>query len=351
MTQLRSAWDDQDLRERDRRGKSFGKGRTVHFAEADTEWYAEQIAHSISGDAAELEVTWSFDPVEAIWWCGVLDPSIPELDVMDWSEDWSYSESSLCTEDVFRKQSQVLALISDDVTSPEYVQQAEVLVAEANRTLAQARSAVASAKQNCIGFFHPSNVSSSRKSKGKGKVKGKSKDSSCVICGRSDHFWRLSGYGKGCKNGSRTFYLGAAWCFDSELFETVVLQADFVLDCGATETAGGVEAAQILVDAVTQGFLILASKWTDSLDRPWFLFVNGHWDRALSRVWLLTPMGWISMCTLEAENVPVLACMNLLGNHDTSFRRNEFFVYDAEGHARRVPLRRSPSGHRILDLL
>ena len=101
VTQLRSAWDDQDLRERDRGGKSFGKGRTVHFAEADTEWYAEQIAHSISGDASELEVTWSFDPVEAIWWCGVLDPSIPEPDVMDWSEDWSYSESSPCAEDVF----------------------------------------------------------------------------------------------------------------------------------------------------------------------------------------------------------------------------------------------------------
>ena len=39
--------------------------------------------------------------------------------------------------------------------------------------------------------------------------------------------------------------------FDSELFETVVLQADVILDCGATETVGGVEAVQILVDAVT----------------------------------------------------------------------------------------------------
>ena len=48
--------------------------------------------------------------------------------------------------------------------------------------------------------------------------------------------------GKGGKNESRTFYLGAVWGFDSELFETVVLQADVVLDCGATETAGGVEA-------------------------------------------------------------------------------------------------------------
>ena len=153
VTQLRSPWDDQDLRERDRGGKSFGKGRTVHFAEADTEWKAEQIAHSISGDASELEVTWSFDLVEAIWWCGVLDPSIPELDLMGWSEDWSYSESSPCAEDVSLEQSQALALTSDDASSPECVQQAEVLVAEANQTLAQARSAVASAKTKSLWFL------------------------------------------------------------------------------------------------------------------------------------------------------------------------------------------------------
>ena len=122
VTQLRSALDDQDLRERDRGGKSFGTDRTVHFAEADTEWHAEQIAHSISGGASELDVTWSFDPVETIWWCGVLDPSIPEPDVMDLSEDWSYSESSPCAEDVIPEQSQVLALTSDDASSPECVQ-------------------------------------------------------------------------------------------------------------------------------------------------------------------------------------------------------------------------------------
>ena len=274
--------------------------------------------------------------------------SIPEPDVMDWSEDWSYPESSPCAED---EQSQVPALTPDDVSSPECVQQAEVLVAEANRTLAQARSAVASAKQNRSGFFPPSNVSSSRKGKGKGKVKGKSKDSSCLICGRSDHFWRQcpehqsKGSGKGSQNGSRTFYLGG-----SELFETVVLQADVVLDCGATETAGGVEAVQILVDAVKQGSPDSRVE-VDSLGRPWFRFAYDHWGKALSRVWLLTPMGWISIYTLEAENVPVLAGMNLLENHDISFRRNEFLVYDAEGHARSVPLRRSPSGHRILNLL
>ena len=63
VTQLRSVWDDQDLRDRDRRGKGFGKGRTVHFAEAETEWYAEQIAHSISCDVAEFDVTY------LVVWC------------------------------------------------------------------------------------------------------------------------------------------------------------------------------------------------------------------------------------------------------------------------------------------
>ena len=103
-----------------------------------------------------------------------------------------------------------------------------------------------------------------------------------------------------------------------------MLRADVVLGCGATETAGGVEAVQILVDAVTQGSPG-SRVGVDSLDRPWFRFANGHWCMALSRVWLLTPLGWISIYTLEAENVPFLAGMNLLENHDISFRRNEFF--------------------------
>ena len=111
--------------------------------------------------------------------------------------------------------------------------------------------------------------------------------------------------------------------FDSELSESIVFQADVVLDCGATETAGGVEAVRILVDAVTHGCLDSRVE-VDSLERPWFRFANGHWCRALSRVWLLTPWGWISIYTLEAENVPVLAGMKLLEIHHISFKRNEF---------------------------
>ena len=74
------------------------------------------------------------------------------------------------------------------------------------------------------------------------------------------------------------------------------------------------------------------------MNRPWFRFANGHWSRALSRVWLLTPLGWNSIYTLEAENVPVLAGMNLLENHDISFRRNEFLVHDAERTCTQCPI-------------
>ena len=98
----------------------------------------------------------------------------------------------------------------------ECVQQAEALAAEGNRTLAHARSAVASAKQNRSGFLPPSNVPSSRK--GKVKLERKSKDSSCIICGRGVHFWRQC----------------------PELFQTVLLQVDVV--------------QLVLIDAVTQGF-------------------------------------------------------------------------------------------------
>ena len=63
----------------------------------------------------------------------------------------------------------------------------------------------------------------------------------------------------------------------------------------------------------------------------------------------MTPVGWISSYTLEPENVPVFAGLSLLENHDISFRQNEFLVHDAEGHARSVPLRRSPSGRGIFE--
>ena len=270
----------------------------------------------------QLKVTWSFDPDEAIWWCGVLDLSIHESDVMDWSEDWSYSESSPCAEDVFPEQSQALALISDDVSSPECDQQAEIQVAKANRTLAQARSAVASAKQNRSGFFPPFNVSSSRKGKGKGKVKGKSKNSSCLICGRSDHCWRQcperQSMNDSRKDLAKEVKMDLAR-FIWELLGVSILNCLRLLCSKRMLSWIVVRQKQLVVSRLCRFwwmqwhkvFVILASKWTLWTDHGFVLLMVGHWGRALSRVWL-TPMGWISIHTLEAENVPVPAGMNLL---------------------------------------
>ena len=101
----------------------------------------------------------------------MLDPSIPAPDVIDWSEDCSFQESPLCAEGACPEQSQSLALISPaDVASTECGQLAEAV--EADRTLAQARSPVATAKRNRGGLFPRSNAPTSRKCKGKGKLKG-----------------------------------------------------------------------------------------------------------------------------------------------------------------------------------
>ena len=104
----------------------------------------------------------------------------------------------------------------------------------------------------------------------------------------NDHFWRTvflndirKDLAREVKNGSRTFYLGAAWGLDSGMFEDSGASSGCCLGlwCGQ-KTAGGVEAVQMLVDAVKQGFfLILALKW-DSLGQDHgFRFADGHWGQ------------------------------------------------------------------------
>ena len=69
---------------------------------------------------------------------------------------------------------------------------AEVPAAEAHRTLAQARSAVASAKQNRSGFFPSSNAPSSQKGnlKGNRKIHRVSSVAEVTISGGSVVTWQ-----------------------------------------------------------------------------------------------------------------------------------------------------------------
>ena len=76
----------------------------------------------------------------------MLDPTILGPEVADWVDDWSPQESTPFEEDVTSEQNQTLALMSpDDVKRADCVQQSESLAVEANRTLAQDRTALAAA--------------------------------------------------------------------------------------------------------------------------------------------------------------------------------------------------------------
>ena len=122
-----------------------------------------------------------------------------------------------------------------------------------------------------------------------------------------------------------------------------------VLDSGATETAGGLEAVQEFLEGMYESFAE-ASCMIDVEDRPWFRFANGNWGQALSRAWVYTPLGWLGIYVLDAPNIPVLAGMNWLDNHDLSFRRNVLEFFDEDGSSKPMPLRVSPAGHRILNV-
>ena len=72
-----------------------------------------------------------------------------------------------------------------------------------------------------------------------------------------------------------------------------------VVDTGATQTAGGVEAVANFLDALRQYFGVVA--WhTDTLDRPWFWSGNGWLLQALDRLCVVTVVGLVWIYLLDA---------------------------------------------------
>ena len=111
-------------------------GLHTAFRVMQTRWM--RLGLSIQMNPSDGVVCWNNQFLSLTWWTGPNYESLP------------------CAENVFPEQSQAL-------------QQAEVLAADANRTLAQARSVVASAKQHRSGVFPSSNAPSSRKGQRQGQ--------------------------------------------------------------------------------------------------------------------------------------------------------------------------------------
>eukprot|EP00959_Pyramimonas_sp_CCMP1952_P410646 8605700-Pyramimonas_sp.AAC.1 len=107
-------------------------------------------------------------------------------------------------------------------------------------------------------------------------------------------------------------------------------QPEVVLDCQATTTAGGGDAAADPVEKV--GLQVEEFSYTvDSKDRPWFTFAKGEWGQVLPNAWMLAPVGWTSTHLLNAEDAPVLTGMDWPDAHDLSFCKNETTLYHSDG--------------------
>ena len=375
VAQLRAAWDD-DPRDGKGKGKHF-KGGRIHYAEGDEIW-TDSVVAALQGEESDVALEWSYDQGADMWWCGVVDKAAADAWAVSeawaataWhgSEDYGWHGGddgwSVIGSDVWASTSWEESTTEQEGTAPteetpeiEDLRSAEALAAEANRTVAEARRAVADARQNRSGFYPGGAKGKGGSGKGKGK-RTSSDGAGCLICGRSDHFWRdcpdryspkgrFKGKSKSKSKGKgkgKSYFAG--WWFD--LFDLTLLAAEMVLDCGATETAGGTEAVQEFIKGIFDSFSEAKCE-IDAEDRPWFRFANGDWGQALSRAWIFTPLGWLGIYVLDAPNIPVLAGMSWLENHDLSFRRNELELRGEDGSSKTMPLRKTSSGHRVLNV-
>ena len=88
--------------------------------------------------------------------------------------------------------------------------------------------------------------------------------------------------------------------------------SEVVLDCGATESAGGIEAIDAFIMAVKKE-IPGAEVYVDATDKPWFRFASGEWGQARSRVHVNTPIGKMAIYVLDAQSIPDLGGHELPG--------------------------------------
>ena len=132
------------------------------------------------------------------------------------------------------------------------------------------------------------------------------------------------------------------------LMLTMMSAAKMVVDTGATQTAGGVEATANFLDAL-RGYCGVVAWHTDTHDRPWFRFGNGLWLQALGRLYVETVVGSVGIYLLDAEGVPILLGGDLLDElgADISYNRGTATMCNVTGEP--VINLEAVGGHRLLD--
>ena len=137
------------------------------------------------------------------------------------------------------------------------------------------------------------------------------------------------------------------------LSKKCILEGKAVVDCGATESIGGYEAIQALVEARRQQGDDRVR--VDLQNRPVYSFGNGQKERVLSQVAVGIQVDGdkseFRVHALSAEGVPLLASIAALRSlgavidFDTGVA-----LFRKARNPRPVQLERAPSGHLLLDL-
>ena len=253
----------------------------------------------------------------------------------DWQEEYEQHGQEVSTEEL-------KALIQAQEEAEANNQNLQVMLAENDRNLAEARKAVAAAardrgwgggpqqgKGRPTSTFRPhgkgfSNAYPKWKNKGheahwfgKGKNSGKSfQQYSFKGSGRKG----FQNYPKGKhQEGGSSFALNVDYelltvdetgiftseSSDPKTTKESLFPQEAIIDTGATASAGGQAAVTQLCAAIskvrpdTQISVFQA-------DRPWFCYGSGRWGQALFRVPIQVPPREISIFALPSEGVPVL---------------------------------------------
>ena len=248
----------------------------------------------------------------------------------------------------------------------------ELMMAENDRNLAEARRAVAQAAKD-RGWtgtvqqrqFRPTSQYM-QKGKGFGKP-GKGKGSKGAKMAEEVN-WTAGK--KGSKGGRPGFSKGkskptTAWSYHldmgdntgAELFSTsggeprkegtALKDAEALVDTGATSTAGGSDAVQKLCAAIAAAHPGVKVDIHSDV-RPYFRYGSGKWGRALFKVVLSLGGLSMEMFALPSEGVPVLLGMREL-------RKLKAVIGCESGRCliagKRVRLKQTPKGHLVIDIV
>ena len=248
----------------------------------------------------------------------------------------------------------------------------QALMAESERSLDQARKAVAAAAKDRGWNQAPQQrqskptstfmKSGGKKGVPKGKAafaqgfgkygnygkkgKGKSKFS---------HSGKSYGMGHGKGNSFNAMMSGPYHIFSMTEDEASGTQSEglhpqeSVVDTGATATAGGRWAVQQLCQVILKNRPgSTADVYTGASDRPWFRYGDGKWGRALFRVTITYGDTRLTVYSLPSPGVPVLTGMREL-------RALKALLGCVDGRSlimgKPTTLRRSRKNHLILDYL